>query len=186
MVALLGERVGNEPDGRIAFFITPVQHLGSPGGLAGVKIFSTEDGVDLTNYVRKSGDTMTGGLSFRRPKGGTYTSISSMRPTGWDSNKVQFGMILDITDGNTYKHSLQFKARGYGSNSTTTLYKGYVDNTSGPNNIFQGKVKGDELYEAGERISTKKYTDQRYDQAKSHADTGDRKIREDLKPKLMT
>ena len=60
MVATVGERIANAPDGRIAFHIQPEQHQGAPGGLAGVKIFSVEDSVDLANYVRKSGDTMTG------------------------------------------------------------------------------------------------------------------------------
>ena len=146
--------------------------------MAGVKIFEVEDGVDLTNYVRKSGDTMSGGLGFKRPKGGTYTTITSSRPVGWESDgKPQFGMILDITDGNTFKHSFQIKGR---RDNSTTMYKCYVDNTTGANNIFQGKLKGDELYEAGKRVSTKDYVSEREDAAKRYADSGDDKIREDL------
>ena len=155
------------------------------------RIFDASTGIDFNEaderYVNATGDTMTGGLSFKRPKGSAVTTIYSKRPTGWDSDgKPQFGMVLDITDGNSYKHTFQIKARGYGSNATTTLYKGFVDNNSGPNNIFQGKLKGDELYEDGKRVSTQEYTDQKYDLAKSHADTGDRKIREDLEAEVQS
>ena len=62
----------------------------------------------------------------------------------------------------------------------TLFYKCYVDNTTGANNIFQGKLKGDELYEAGKRVSTKDYVSEREDAAKRYADSGDDKIREDL------
>ena len=44
------------------FDIDRVQSRGVPSGEAAIKFFTIEDGVDITNYVRKSGDTMTGPL----------------------------------------------------------------------------------------------------------------------------
>ena len=44
-------------------FITPVQSKGLASGLARVKVFAMADEVNATNYVRKSGDTMTGSLT---------------------------------------------------------------------------------------------------------------------------
>ena len=123
----------NEPDGDIySFDIKRVQYRGMPIGLAGIKFFNIADEIDLTNYVRKTGDTMSGNLEFKRLKGGTYTTIKSNRPVGWDSDgKKQFGLIFDIADGNTYKHSFQIKAR-----VNTTMYKCYYDNTEGAVSTF--------------------------------------------------
>ena len=88
MVALLGERAPNAPDGRIAFFITPDRHLLKPEGLAAIKVFSIDDSVDpgeLANFVRKSGDTMTGKLTIEKP---IWIRPQGSPTGGWGANSM--------------------------------------------------------------------------------------------------
>ena len=50
--------------------IKPIQFKGVANGRTAVKIFSIDDTVDpeqLTDFVRKSGDTMTGRLTMEKP-----------------------------------------------------------------------------------------------------------------------
>ena len=44
--------------------VTPVQHEGEASGLARIKVFEAGSGGDPTDFVRKTGDTMTGALTI--------------------------------------------------------------------------------------------------------------------------
>lgn len=61
------------------------------------------------NYVLKTGDTMTGPLSF---EGNTTDTFSRIRSVRYDTTvSEEYGLILDLTDGNTYRHSFKVLTR---------------------------------------------------------------------------
>ena len=64
------------------FDIKRLQSRGQPFGEAGVKFFTVESGIDVTNYVRKSGDTMAGVLNMD----GNY--IANVPDPGSDTDAV--------------------------------------------------------------------------------------------------
>ena len=68
------------------FEIRPVQSLGVPGGPTGVKFFEIDNTVDVTSYVRKTGDTMSGTLKIEGSQ--SNLRISHIPPMGGTLNTV--------------------------------------------------------------------------------------------------
>ena len=77
----------------------PITTKGDANGLTKLKIFSIDDGIqvdDLNNFVRKSGDTMTGHLKVTHPgqTGGQY-SFSVEAEGLQDGKQVAFRVTAD-------------------------------------------------------------------------------------------
>ena len=82
--------------------VTPVQHEGEAAGLAPLKVFELA-GADVTDFVRKTGDTMTGRLMIDVPAGNaTYIKSGNTRGSS----------ILYIRNGD---NSTIFRVTGNGS-----------------------------------------------------------------------
>ena len=74
MIAIVGERINEatKPD-VVGFPITVEQDRGKPDGLAGIKFFEVDLGIDVANYVRKTGDEMSGHLHILQGEGGGHS-----------------------------------------------------------------------------------------------------------------
>ena len=112
--------------------ITPATSKGFASGLGRLKIFTINENVDLTSYVRKTGDTMTGDLLFEADAyetiGQTYPKIRFKAPDSTGENITDIKLWLD---GSTYmrmNHSFRvdgsFKAAGVISAGQNLQYQG--------------------------------------------------------------
>jgi len=66
--------------------------------------------VDLSDYVEKAGDVMTGNLGFEPPDGENQLKIESKTPYNWDGNA--FGIDIDLSAGDTAKNELTISTKG--------------------------------------------------------------------------
>ena len=120
-------------DNGTGFKIALIQSKGNANGPATVKFFAaSDDDVELTNYVRKTGDTMTGDLLFEADAyetiGQTYPKIRFKAPDSTGENITDIKLWLD---GSTYmrmNHSFRvdgsFKAAGVISAGQNLQYQG--------------------------------------------------------------
>ena len=71
------------------FTITRVSSKGSASGLGRIKIFTIDDNVEITNYVRKTGDTMTGSLNITPSKNDTGLYLRAAEGTETSKHLVR-------------------------------------------------------------------------------------------------
>ena len=81
--------------------VHPVQHEGEAAGLARVKVFELA-GTDPTDYVRKSGDTMTGRLWIKPPKNTPALYIYPPQGDAGAGTDSDLQLIRIANSGNSY------------------------------------------------------------------------------------
>ena len=122
---LVGD-ISSNSGGTINF--TREQSKGKADGLASVKIFKTEGTVDFDSYIRKSGDTMTGGLSIEPQSGNTTLRLQGSSTSDASQNILNVysntGNQIFWVDSNHAGFSGSAKVPTSSSHITS---KGYVD-----------------------------------------------------------
>ena len=87
LIAKVGQRIEDESKlDVIGFELHTEQSKGKPSGLAGIKFFELDLDVDITNYVRKAGDEMSGQLA-------------------WSGNKEKLAVLRFLNNGKANQKS---------------------------------------------------------------------------------
>ena len=105
--------------------VTPVQHEGEASGLARIKVFELA-GAEVTDFVRKTGDEMTGTLHLKSDvydaNGTPYPKIRFTAPNSAGDDTTDVSLWLD---GSTYMRlNRNFKVDGTVSTSGNLQYQG--------------------------------------------------------------
>ena len=114
-------------DGIAVVAIADIQHTGKPNGLGRFKVFEMEAG-DPTEYVRKSGDTMTGSLKLKNNQ--TNAELITRFINSGEQSKlyIKFNNETRLIVGNDdISAEKPVKLKSEGTQDKHAVTKGYVD-----------------------------------------------------------